>query len=481
MAYALQVKRGEGVPFGMRRRMGDLELYEALFIIGLLLLPYDALHVLPSTYRPIAIVPLALSLLLCAVDNGFRSIRKNQMLLLLFFGYVVVSSAAITLAIKGDSSSFLDVVISLGMGVVLFFSFSSVLRVKYDTLDLKGMLDWLFIWLSRAYTVPILVGLLEALSLIGLLPSFVNSGLVSFFGGNQSSRLTLTSYEASWASYHLLLAAISYCYVYQLRRGAFSAIAFVLSSLLFLYTQSMQGFLILAVAAVLYVVWYSKQKGNLLTLLKWVLTIAAVALVVFLVLTFIYSSQDASSYYARRLLGFVDVEHLVRTDGSSFVRLVFPVIGMQMFIDNPLFGVGGGSFASALPQYILDYYPWSLTFGEIQKDIAGILVPSAVSVYTRVFAEGGFLGALFFYGFLSSVLKGLGALGKGEGRLFIAAFAAIAMICTVLQFASYAFAPFWLAMGLLDSVVPSAFARGSFHSKCVPKAAEMGSPSTLIN
>lgn len=327
---------------GRGERIGDVTLAEALFVCGIMLLPYDALPVFPSTYRPVAIIPLGLSLLLCLADRSAHVFFGNGMRLLLFFAYVTISSAVGTLILRSDAGSFAEVVLTLFIGVVVFFSFFANMRNKRLEVGTEGLFDWLFLWISRAYVVPLLVGMVEVASLLGLLPGSVNDSLVSVFGGNQWGRLTLTSYEASWASYHLALAAVAYLYRYWANRGAASLAGLIMSVGLFAFTQSMQGFLVLGAAVVVFAVWLSCARGNFLTLVKWCAAITTIACIVVLVLTVVYSSQGGLTYYSARFLGFSGLDQLVRTDGSSFVRIMFPVIGMRMFLDNPLFGVGGG-------------------------------------------------------------------------------------------------------------------------------------------
>lgn len=85
MARVLQITMSSptSAPVGRRERIGDVTLAEALFVCGIMLLPYDAFPVFPSTYRPVAIIPLGLSLLLCLADGSLpgRPSRAHQRIL----------------------------------------------------------------------------------------------------------------------------------------------------------------------------------------------------------------------------------------------------------------------------------------------------------------------------------------------------------------------------------------------------------------
>lgn len=432
---------------------GEANVAELLLILGILLIPYDALRLMPSEYRPIAIFPLLIALIFVFGRREVPLMSKSRMLLLLFTVVATFSTFLSTMQTSYSVSRVPSFVLTLAIGVFLFFAFSILFVLMLRKLGVTGFLDWFFMWLSRAYVLPIAVGVIEALSLLGLFPFSVGAGLSHFFGSNQEGRLTLTTYEASWASFHLLIAGFSFYYRFRLTRSLFHGGCFLVSLGLFLFSQSMQGFIVVAIAAILYIAWLSYKRNNLLTLVKWVsLTIFCAFLLVFF-LKYIYMSQGQDTYYARRLLGFEGIESLIKSDGSSFVRIMFPVMGMQMFFDHPLAGIGGGMFASYMPEYIFAYYPWAVSFGEIAQELAGELVPSAVCLYTRIFAEQGIIGTLIFGACLVRVFHGFGSLGNVvDWRVRIAAFFLITLICMPFQFASYAFLPLWLSLGVLDAL-----------------------------
>lgn len=431
----------------------DATVAELLLIIGIVFIPYDALRLMPSEYRPIAIFPLLIALFFVFGRREVALMSKSRALLLLFAITATFSTCLLALQTNYGTSRVPSFVMTLSIGVSLFFAFSISFALMLRKLGLFGFLDWLFTWLSRAYVLPIAIGVIETLSLLGLIPSSVGASLSHFFGSDQEGRLTLTTYEASWASFHLLIAGFSFYYRYKLTSSLFHGGCFFVSLGLFLFSQSMQGFIVATIAAVVYVAWLSYKRNNLLTLIKWVsVTILGIVLLV-VFLKDIYASKGQDTYYTRRLLGFEGVGSLIKSDGSSFVRIMFPVIGMQMFFDHFLLGIGGGMFASYLPEYIMANYPWAVSFGEIAQDLAGELVPSAVCLYTRIIAEQGVIGAFFFCIYSVNVFHGFNSLGDvAHWRVRITAFFLITLICMPFQFASYAFLPLWLSLGILDAL-----------------------------
>lgn len=437
------------------RTLRRLDLADAFFVLGIFLLPYDAFPVMPSTYRPISIFPFAISLLFVISDVPGREIRiidKRQLLVLAFFAMTICINAFRALCGDIQVDGFIDTALTLAIGVVVYFCISGYLKRRASREPLETTLNWLLHQLSAAYVIPLAIGCAEALSLGGLLPASVNSTLSGFFGGNQSSRLTLTSFEASWASIHLLIAALSNLFLYRRDKGVFHLGCFCIASLLFLYTNSMQGIMILACASVVFIFWYGYISGRILIILKWILLAALIFASILVAMRLYFVVSESNAYYATRLIYFTDIDHLIHTDGSSFVRLVFPIIGIQMLIANPAFGVGAGAFAQQLPFFIAEYYPWSLKFEEVAQYLSGSLVPSATCLYTRVLGECGVFGSIPFFAFLGSSLRCIGVVANRGGMHGVhMVYLVLVLICTQLQFASYAYLPFWLALALLDS------------------------------
>lgn len=439
---------------GINKVLTDKTIDEILLIVGIMLIPYDALRVMPSEYRPIAIFPLLLALLFCFANRNNRLFTKCRVLLLIFTLYAVSTTCLIAINTDLSIDRVPSFILTLGIGLFLFFTFGTLLLNEIKKRGVNGFFDWMFTWLSRAYVIPVFVGIIEMLSLMGVLPYSLGATLSHLFGSDQQGRLTMTSYEASWAAFHLLIAIFAFYYRSKLTCSVFPRLFLIASICLFLYSQSMQGFLVAIASLLIYIVWLSYKKGNLLILIKWLLVMAIFIVAAVVLLKTIYLNGDHDTYYTRRLLGFNGIDSLIRSDASSFVRIVYPFICLQMFSNHLVFGIGGGMFSAYLPSYIYYYYPWAAVFGEIAQELAGTLVPSAVCLYTRVLAEHGVIGGVIFISFLINALKGFKYLGDPScWRLRLAAFFLITIICMPLQFASYAFLPLWLALGLLDALV----------------------------
>lgn len=439
----------------VRRTAENLDMAEVFFALGIFLLPYDAFPVMPSTYRPISIVPFFIALLFTLSAEGKSGIKlfgRRQFLVLGFFALTMCIGFFRALMGNIEFDGLFDTVITLGIGLFVYFCLSSFLKWKSSSESFETTIGWLFHLLSIAYIVPLLVGCLEALSLVGILPASVNATLIHFFGGNQAGRLTLTSFEASWASIHLAIAAFSNLFLYRKGRAAFHLVCFCTATVLFLFTNSMQGILVLGSSLLVYIFWYGKKRKRLAIVLKWLIVVAVGAVLLMSALRIYFNLSGSEAYYATRIINFTNINNLIHSDGSSFIRIVFPIIGMQMFLSSPVFGVGAGAFAQHLPVYISEFYPWSVRFDEIAWYINGSMTPSAVCLYTRALGELGIVGSVPFSAFLYSSLKCVNSLLLNGGAFALeAVFLVFFLVCSQLQFASFAFLPFWLALSLLDS------------------------------
>lgn len=431
-----------------------ISLAEVFFATGILLLPYDAFPIMPSTYRPISLVPFFISLLFIISDDGIRQIKligRRQLLILGFFALTFCGNAFRVLAGNIQPENYIDTIVTLVIGLLAYFCFTSYLRWRATQESFATTLDRLLHLLSVAYILPLFVGCLEAASLNGLLPSSVNVALISFFGGNQSYRLTLTSFEASWASIHLIIAALCNLFLYRKDKSAFHFVCFCVATVLFFLTNSMQGVMVLGCATAAFILWYGYKKKRLLVIFRWMLIVVGVFVTFLFVLRLYFESSGAETYFATRLVNFTDLTRLIHIDGSSFVRLIFPLIGLQMFMMHPVFGTGAGTFAQQLPKYISEYYPWSVQFEEISRYLNGTLTPSAVCLYTRALGELGLLGSALFFAFVCSSFRCIGNVASRGGLQGLhVVYLIFVLICTPLQFASYAYLPFWLALALLD-------------------------------
>lgn len=434
-------------------------LFESLIIIAIFLMPYDALHVMPSTYRPVSVFPIVLALFVGLMGKKIR-LGCSAYPFMAFYIYVVVSTVVrICLGVDGAFQG-LKTIVTLSLGIASYIVLYSFFRANRERFGFERTIDDIARVLSAAYVIPLLVGVLETLSLVGILPSSINEILRGVFGGFQDRRLTLTSYEASWASVHLLIAFCANAHIYSKLRARNNLVMAATAFLLMIYTKSLQGAMAFAVGFAVYLVWKAFHFKNIKKLIIQMAVFSVAVFCIFKLLAILSKPGDA--YYMRRIANFTSVGNMIRTDGSSFVRIVFPYLALLVWFDHPFFGVGGDAFPPLISTYIDKYFPWA--WGTFPHLNPAAELPG--SLYTCVPAEFGAIGLILFVGGILLAVKRL--IQDGSRWLcspFISLFVLI-ILSNQLQQTSYAYFPLWVVLSMINACSSSESGCGHVSSIC---------------
>lgn len=370
------------------KSVGINNIIKFLFILSIFLIPYDAFKVLPSLYRPISIFPIILIFILC-IPAIFKS--KFSRYIILFFCFYIISVflGCFFSYINNSFYLFFDYFITITLALVVILSLYIVLSNSHFY-DFK---KWFAIKVSNAYKIPILISLLDALSLYGVLPIEISRYIHLIFGGAQDLRICGFTYEASWLSMHLLFAFFSYAYliknnIKKLSNKLYLLLDFVIFVLLF----SMQGYIIALI--VIFIGWLL-SLNNGITLRKCIVPIIVIGVsVLFIVFT---SNINSDLYFISRLKN-LSLNHLLHNDASAYVRILNPTIGFLMGLEHP-FGVGGGNYALFYGEYVTRYYPWGLSFYNGDNEIVWFIERmngNAKCLYSKLFSETGIISILYF-------------------------------------------------------------------------------------
>ncbi|WP_345841994.1 hypothetical protein [Shewanella algae] len=91
------------------------------------------------------------------------------------------------------------------------------------------------------------------------------------------------------------------------------------------------------------------------------------------------------------------------SDGSSFLRIMNPVIGFIIFIDSNFIGVGANAYHVEYINVISKYFPFALSFDSVKDVQSGVAYITAKSMLSKVAAEYGLIGlGIVFYMFIKS-------------------------------------------------------------------------------
>ncbi len=432
-------------------RTAQRRFIDLLFRLGIFLLPYDAIrHILPSTYRPISVYFFFLYLLFFIL-YAFRSRTKVKvhvatLYLVLFIGYNIVSSLILNLVYQYDIALYWESLTTLAIGVITFFSCSIAFSQIAERRNVTEYCDEIFGLIGTAYVIPLVVGVIDALVIYGPLPMAIKNVITLIFGGNQATRMTGVTFEASWLSMHMAFAFGVYLYL-AVRNKKKYKIRCILSALLFFLSASLQGILTVILGVILFGLVYGYVQGKFLKMLRMFILIVLGSVILFFLFRW-FLSLLPTSYFTTRILNFTSIDQLLKTDGSTFLRTQYPIIGLLMFRDHFLFGMGGGSFAYAMGDYIQQYYPWASSFPEVALHMSTRNTASAVSLYTRVLGENGLIGGILFYTFIGKALAAGKRILQFPYVKYVLFWLCISL-GQVFQFSSYALTLFWVPLAFM--------------------------------
>lgn len=420
--------------------------------LGLFVLPYDAIKgTMPSIYKPISVYFFLLALVVLLVKHNYKIFIDKTTKYVCFFALYAVFVGAITALIYvGTLKYYFDIFVTVILGCITFLS----CKMAFEDLAKRFKADDYFLMIFRviaiAYVIPIFVTILDIATLYGPLPMQIKTVITTVFGGFQHNRLTGTTYEASWLSRHMLFAMFVYWYLYKRTKKARFIIAAACSLLGYLATFSLQGILTLIIgifAAILLNSFVHKNFGQTIVKLAVFIVIAAALMFAFYYVV-VYILPP--SYITYRLRDFVDIPTLVATEGSSFVRIFFPVLNLLMWKEHMLFGNGAGSFSYFFPEYLNKYAPWHPESSEISNYISNYSAPAG-STFFSCLSQFGLIGAILYYGIFVSLLPILKNLSYIKEHYTIVMWTTVT-VAFLIQAGSYSYTLFWVMVAVISAV-----------------------------
>lgn len=432
----------------------QISIGAVFYIIGFMLLPYDGIiGSMPSYYKPISIYFFGIYTVYYLFKHKYL-LSKSDKWLIAFFCYSVLSSLITNICYLGNTKTYLSFVFTLICGIIVFFSTKFFLLEQCGNSSTHAKISYFSKLLCIAYVFPLIFGVFEILYLKNVFSLNIIVALKRFFGCIRLDRLSLTTTEASWTTFHMILSAGAYFYQFKDNKKLRYLFGFLMSAFFLIISYSLAGFLCVAVGFLCFLLyWFFKKdacdiKIKLLTLFLLVVIFFIVAFVFLKIL----KSLD-ESYYNRvakmiECLLAGDFSSLISVDSSTFMRIGIPIINFNVFFDYPIFGVGGGSFEYLALDYISKLYPQVIGYEEIVYYFSIGTINTPMCLYTRILSEFGICGSILFFGAFFNCLKNIKFFRiKSNWFLLIWIFC---VLSSALQFASFAFVPFWLICALLD-------------------------------
>lgn len=83
---------------------------------------------------------------------------------------------------------------------------------------------------------------------------------------------------------------------------------------------------------------------------------------------------------------------IAQYDGSFFLRVFNPIIGLIIFLDHWILGIGGENFTFYYSQYITDYFPFAKTFPTVAENLYYRSEITPKSLVVKLITEFGIIG-----------------------------------------------------------------------------------------
>ena len=332
-----------------------------LLYTSILLLPFEASIIgIGGVFRPLLFYP---ALILFLSDLVFRrvSIAKD-------FVWIATLYAV---------CSFYGFIIALDFSVLLKNSYVLVTLIVY-----------LYLWqeLLKKVNIGLLANLVLISSfipvIIGFLQFFLDyTPFNDFILYKNTDRIQLTFAEQNFSVVYLIFSYHIAKYS-TFPKTFLSVLRFAYIALLIVSFSSLGYSLI-----IFYFLWYFKPN------IRHIIYLLFVVLLMF-------SIGVENPYLAgriRRLYSFVDNESFMSVlllDDSIFLRLGNPIIAMDLFRNNWLYGVGVNNFHLYFYEYIMENIPEAMNLGQVKFIIENRVGITPKSFIPNILVSGGLLFGL---------------------------------------------------------------------------------------
>jgi len=416
-----------------------------LSFLVLVFIPIDSIPILPSVYRPLSLLPMVIVfpfLLLKKIVNGFEN---HELFLILYIIFSIFSSYFQALIRFNNLSGFFDatttLLIGFGFYVVfdyLFNQFKLIFNKEFVTKTLKII--------GYIYVIPILFGVFEIFTLLNLVDPSIKTNILFWISGRSTIRVQLFTGEPAWAATQI--SFLIPIYLYLSPKNFIFKVLLLISIGLLIFTFSINGFVIFFLSLLIFIF----LKFNSRKLLFVFFGLLLLFLLIPLFINFIQFIFPTPIYFINRILAILEGDFLILSnflyrDGSTFIRIGYPIIGFYIFIFNPIFGVGIGNYRFIFPSIINKYFPDGLVFLEVQNGIDR-LVANPKMLFSRILSETGIVGFFLLYKFIQPIYKKI-ILSKNDDTIL---FIFLIMLNSTLQFDSFSFVFLWLFIAFFNNI-----------------------------
>jgi O-antigen ligase len=408
--------------------LSKLSANEVIFALFLFFLPFtQALTINVGFPLKISELLLFLLLFIYLITSNILNFKLSRLTITLFFFTVVIFVSFIVNIfykypynlILGDSrfSPFVDSLLKFFYVLIAIFA----MLVSINELSKNSKLVKFFLWgaiVSSLYSWYLFASGVLKLPVL-LLPGMNDPAVINTPFGDIIRCGTFK--EGNFMGLYLVIAAIVAFYQNKVTVSVFLFLTIITTFSTAAMACSFIFFMIFLIKK------YKKHKFKLIGALS------LTALVLFLLIQF---NSSFKSYFFDKIFASEDTVENTNDVFSKVDRLNTTYVGLSMFYDNPVFGVG-------LSNYSLHYYHYNLL---PELDVVGFKrIPN--NIYIEIMSETGIFGIFTFLYFLIQIYN----IGKRKSRIILAS-GLIACYFYFFAFPSFTLLFIWVFFGIVCSL-----------------------------
>ena len=355
--------------------------------LAVFLIPFISLPVMPSVYRPISAYFLILPSVIFMLGYKKFDTFQDRVVALFVFYTLIYGFIAGYFSYDFIFSGYVTELAAVMIGMLAYIGFRYVFS--------EFGLEWFFRVSSFSYKFVVVIGFLEVLSLVGILPYGLKELINIAFSGKTHGRIQLTTMEAAWGARVLLFLFVVYLYS-KFDAGLKRIFFLSCGILLFLSTFSVAMMSYLALGLLFYLLMVYKFKG-----LIYLIVLSLFAYLSLVGLLMVVETFDLGGYHLNRIEAllygdFYQLKDMLYYDQSIFIRIGYPVLAVYVYMDN-LFGVGLGQYSTYFSDYLMDLFGGSvLAFPEVFGDVYDN-DGDPRSLPAKVLSELSIIGLIFYF------------------------------------------------------------------------------------
>ena len=360
-----------------------------LFLSVIITLPFDSFPLpINSVYKPLSIIPILITFFYSLKINGFKLFIKPFLVLFLLLLLLTSFLNSFLIDIYSGFNLFIIEIIIL---VITVGSFNFFIGYLSPT-NFKKILN---------QGVEIVINLFIIIGSLQLMGRFIDpGGLIEklnsiFLYRSDLSRIQFLSGEPSYGVRMVILFLTLKYYVNNKFHFNLKTLWLLI---LVLFSGSTFGLYYIVIFMTLLLIINYKYSN------KIIINTCLIGVFFFAFYHIIPLTQNFISDYAKSKIdsAFSIINHftmdnlvaIAQIDGSIFLRIFNPIIGLKMFLDNFFIGVGGENFTYHYLDYIIKDYPFALQYDAVESVYYENTRITPKSMIGKLLSEFGALGLI---------------------------------------------------------------------------------------